>query len=382
MILNPLQIQAVEVSSSAPVSVVTGGAGTGKTTILENLYETLEGMGERVEVCAPTGRAAKNFTERTGYPARTIHRLLEYKPDDWGDWGFRRGRRNPIDTEAVLVDEASMIDIELAAALLSAIRTGGRVVFVGDSNQLPPVGVGCFFADLIASGAVPVTRLEKPMRQREASWLSRNAAGILEGQRPVFDGADDCFFHETADVVGEVLRLAEKYDGDVKVLAPQHPGAYGTDALNQALQAALNPPVGAFVKGVEGERFYVGDRVMQVKNNYGLEVMNGDVGIVEDVDPFLVDYGAGEIEAVAYQNRLAYASTVHKAQGSEYDHVVFVCSSAHHKMLSRGILYTAVTRSRRAVHIVGDERGLQRALSNVDDRKRNSGLAERLCSTS
>ncbi|MCK6526064.1 ATP-dependent RecD-like DNA helicase [Myxococcota bacterium] len=396
--LAPAQRDAVTLALSAPLAVVTGGPGTGKTTLLRALLAVSEGQGIDVVLAAPTGRAAKRMTEATSAPASTLHRLLDYSP---ADGGFRRGPRRPLETGLVVVDEASMLDQPLFTALVAALPIGARLVLVGDVDQLPSVGPGRVLADLIGSGAVPVARLEDVYRQREGSLITANAHRIRSGEPPTLPagGGGGDFFMVAREDAGAVARtvvelVAERIPrhfgldprADIQVLVPMHRGVAGAVALNQALQEALNPPDPAKGEVRRGGRVYrAGDRVLQVRNDYDREVWNGDLGRVASVDP-----GAGEVR-VAFDDheatyevgdldavQPAYAITVHKSQGSEYPAVVVPLLTEHAVMLRRNLLYTAVTRARRLVVLVGSRRALGLALREGEGDGRRTRLVERI----
>jgi exodeoxyribonuclease V alpha subunit len=388
--LAPLQRQAVAASLREKVLVVTGGPGTGKTTLVRGVVSVHARRGRRVLLCAPTGRAAQRLGEATGMEAKTIHRLLEFDPRSQR---FARDERNPLAADLLVADEASMIDTALMYALLRAVPSPARVVLVGDRDQLPSVGPGQVLADLIDSGAVPVVRLSQVFRQARESRVVLSAHRINEGRFPVTEGGRDDFFwiekDEPAEILALVLRLvAEAIPrrfglsplDDVQVLTPMRRGTLGAANLNQELQRRLNPE-GAPVR--HGLR--VGDKVMQLENDYERDVFNGDVGRIERFDEEEgrlrvrfgdrgVLYDARDVDGLA----MAYACTVHKAQGSEYPAVVVPLHTEHYPMLQRRLLYTAVTRGRRLVVLVGSRRALGVALRSRGLLTRNTQLAERL----
>lgn len=391
------QRQAVQDAAKSQVLVVTGGPGVGKTTLLRALLSLFDASGVAVRLAAPTGRAAKRMTEATGHEACTLHRLLDFDPQTGG---FRRGSARPIEAGAIVVDEMSMVDLPMADALLAAVPKHARLVLVGDVDQLPSVGPGAVLRDVIASGVVVCVRLVHVFRQAEQSLIVTNAHRINRGEEPVAapEGARgaDFFFVERADpaearatVVELVSRRIPQRFGldplrDVQVLVPMHRGEAGAHALNDALQAALNPPSGSPTLTRGAHVLRGGDKVMQLRNDYDKEVYNGDVGVVSSVDPEgkmtvrfdgrPIDYEGADLDDLG----LSYACTVHKSQGSEYPAVVLVLLTSAFVMLSRNLLYTAVTRGKRLVVIVGQRRAARIALR--EDRKgdRRSALAARL----
>lgn len=391
--LADAQREALAAAGRHALMVLTGGPGTGKTTIVRALVHTVERAGGRVLLAAPTGRAARRLADATEREARTIHRLLEFSPREGA---FRRDADRPLEAEAVIVDEASMLDLALYCALLRAVAPGTRLILVGDADQLPSVGPGNVLGDLLASRRVPVVRLREIFRQARTSDIVTNAHRILEGAAPVpsWDPDRGDFFFVPADeperartLIGQIV--AERIPGrfgldpvdDVQVLAPMHRGACGAHQLNAALQTLLNPggrPVAGSPRG-----FRVGDKVMQVRNDYEREVFNGDVGRIAAADDDAVhvrfddrtvEYGRDELDALV----LAYACSVHKSQGSEYPAVVMPVLTEHWVMLQRNLLYTAVTRGKRLVVLVGQERALRRAVESVHGLRRYTALARRL----
>jgi len=393
--LAPRQLEALAAALNEKAVVITGGPGTGKTTLIRGVVQILGRKDLQVVLAAPTGRAAKRLTEATGLQARTIHRLLEFTPMTRA---FSRNRENPIEADCLVIDEISMLDIELAAALLEAVPPNCRIVFVGDADQLPSVGPGNVLADLITSGTLPVIRLDRVFRQAERSHIVDNAHRVNSGEMPLTDSNPDesDFFFVARDDAEEAAELAidfaarripERFGldpvADIQVLSPMHRGVLGVTRLNERLQAQLNP--GGRELAVGWRRFRVGDKVMQVRNNYELDVFNGDLGQVQGID-----FKEREL-AVRFDDRLvvippdnlddivpAYACTIHKSQGSEYPAVVIVLHHQHHIMLQRNLLYTAITRGRRLVVIVGSKRALGRAVNNATVRTRHTLLAERL----
>lgn len=396
--LSTEQQRALENMLLHRVVILTGGPGTGKTTLIRALTAVYDEMGRKVVLAAPTGRAAKRLTEVTGKKATTIHRLLGYQPQDGL---FEHDRDNPIEADGVVIDEASMVDVPLMHHLLNAVHLRSRVILVGDVYQLPPVGPGNVLADMIASGCVETFELEHIFRQARKSPIIVNAHRVRTGSMPDISPADpdagltDFYFLErrepgrAADLVVELCtrRIPDKFHLDpvheIQVLTPMHKGEVGTLNLNQALQQALNP----LPKSTPGQmgRFRPGDKVMHLRNNYQKEVFNGDIGTVSEADKanerLLVDY---EGRSVAYdvteldELTLAYAISVHKSQGSEYPAVVVPMLTQHYPLLQRNLLYTAITRGRRLVVIIGSRRALEIALNNDKPRQRLSSLARRL----
>lgn len=388
------QRDAVRAAATESILVVTGGPGVGKTTIVRAILAVLMRAGIAVRLAAPTGRAAKRLSEATGGRASTLHRLLEFDPKR-GD--FKRNAQTPIDAGALIVDEASMIDLAMADALFQAISPGTRVVLVGDVDQLPSVGAGAVLRDLIASGAAPCVRLTHIFRQAAASFIVKNAHRINAGEPPLSPPESRDFFvverkeaeAARATIVEMVAsRIPARFGldpiRDVQVLAPMHRGAAGSLALNEALQHALNPHAAGIARGPT--TFRIGDKVMQLRNDYDRDVFNGDVGIVSSVnvdenelvvrfdDARDVPYDAAALDELT----LAYACSIHKSQGSEYPAVVIPLLTSHFVMLSRNLLYTAVTRGKRLVVLVADPRALQLALAEDRRGERKTTLERRL----
>ncbi len=387
--LSDEQKDAVCKAVSAKVLVITGGPGTGKTTIIRSLLDVFEQKGLSVGLAAPTGRAAKRMAAATGREAKTIHRLLEFSPQTGA---FTRDDSNPLRLDMLVVDECSMVDVVLMYQLLKAVPPAARLVFVGDVDQLPSVGPGTVLFDIISSGTIPVVWLKTVFRQAAESGIITNAHRVNQGMYPEFN-TRDFFFVERRDpesagkTVVEIVtqRIPRKFGLDVRkdihVLAPMHRGVAGVRALNEALQRSLNP------NGVciNGRNFGLGDKVMQQRNNYDLEVFNGDVGIVARVDDETQSVEVVfEDRTVTYPSYmldeldLAYAGSVHKAQGSEYPAIVMPVVPQHHLMLQRNVLYTAITRASKLVVLVGSPQALHTALHNTRTVRRYTKLAERL----
>jgi exodeoxyribonuclease V alpha subunit len=403
--LTDEQRVAVEAVFTRGVAVLTGGPGVGKSFTCMAIVDRAEAVGMLVRLCAPTARAAKRLSEATGRDATTIHRLLEAQ----GDGRFLRNAENRIDGHLIVVDESSMVSVDVMAALLSAVPAGCRVVLVGDKDQLPPVGAGAPFRDVIASGAVPVARLTKVHRQAAGSAIVRAAHAVLHGSVPLpspeGDRTDGCLHmvrasaaDSAATVVEVVCSLKQELGADPfdsMVLAPMRKGPCGVDALNLLLQERLNPPTEDKPEVTSGTKEYartyrLGDRVRQTKNDYGREVVNGDVGRVVEVEGderrrrdghawLKVDFGPG-VGVVAYGKEhlrhlvLSYCSTIHACQGGESKAVVLAMVDAHYVMLSRTLLYTGITRAKRACVIVGSRRAVEQAARNARDDARRTSL--------
>ena len=408
----PAQRRAVELAAKQGVVLLTGGPGTGKTTSVRGIVAMLDRMGCTTLLLAPTGRAAKRLGEMCGRDAQTIHRCLGMTwKEDAGELSFQKNEKEPLQAEAVVVDEMSMVDLPLMHALLSALRDDCRLIMVGDPDQLPSVGPGNVFSDLIRSGRVGTVSLTEIFRQAQASAIIRMAHAVNQGQLPELRNSreSDFFFMRRRDPMAVVdlvvelcgTRLPKNMGieaGQIQVLCPTRKGDWGTGALNRALQAALNPPAPEKRQKVWGDLvFRTGDRVMQIRNNYdvlwvrsdgvtGSGIFNGDVGVVEEIDP------AGELLTIRFDDRvaaytadmlgeleLAYAVTVHKSQGSEYKAVVLVALPAAPALMVRGVLYTGITRARELLVVVGDDAALGRMAANDKQQRRYSGLRWRLC---
>ena len=392
------QRRAVEAALLDKCVVITGGPGVGKTTIVKAIVHLAKLTHRKVALGAPTGRAAKRLGEATVHEAMTIHRLLEYNPHENG---FARRAENPLDVDLLVIDEASMVDAQLFKAVMSALRPGSQLVLVGDVDQLPSVGAGSVLSDVIKSEAATVIRLTEIFRQAAASKIVVSAHRINQGELPDLDtpaGADTDFFFIGRDdpeaaratiieLVSERIptRFGFNPVTEVQVLAPMHRGELGTAALNNALQEKLNPAVVGGTELVRGDRVYRrGDKVMQLKNDYDKNVFNGDIGVISgiegekklrvDFDGRSANYERQELDQLIH----AYAVSIHKSQGSEYPAVVIPLGTQHFMMLQRSLLYTAVTRGKRLVVIVGSKRAVQLAVRNADARERYTWLAQRV----
>jgi exodeoxyribonuclease V alpha subunit len=394
--LADTQRDAIRQAATSKVLVITGGPGVGKTTIVRGLLEIFAAKGLRCGLCAPTGRAAKRLSETTGREAKTIHRLLEFDPSSGG---FKRDRSNPLDLDLLVVDEASMVDVVLMNQLLRAIPPQACVVLVGDVDQLPSVGPGTVLRDIIASGSVPVVRLTEIFRQAGQSWIVRAAHRVNQGVMPESAPAGQGDFylveaHSPETILDTLITLVREriptrfgFDSfrDVQILTPMNRAALGARHLNARLQEVLNPP--AKVPQIEhfGWTYRLGDKVLQTVNNYQKEVFNGDIGRVTAIDEVdqevtvnyegrAVTYDFGELDELA----LAYALTIHKAQGSEYPAVVIPLHTQHYLMLQRNLLYTGITRGKRLVVLVGNRKALSLAVRRQDTARRYSALDRRL----
>jgi exodeoxyribonuclease V alpha subunit len=393
------QKEAIRLALSSKLLVITGGPGVGKTTLVNSILTIMTVKGVQPLLCAPTGRAAKRLSESTGLEAKTIHRLLEINPINGQ---FKRNADNPLECDLLVADECSMIDVPLANQLLKAVATRTAVILVGDVDQLPSVGPGQFLTDLIDSGAVPVIRLTEVFRQAATSRIVRSAHQINRGVFPSLPEkgeASDFYLvaAEEPEVIAQTVvdlvqtRLPRKFAvdsiRDIQVLCPMNRGITGARGINQALQAVLNPP-GEHSVDKFGNRFSVGDKVMQIENNYDRDVFNGDIGFVTGVDQDeeelavafdgrVVIYPFGELDELV----LCYATTIHKSQGSEYPVVVIPISTQHYMMLKRNLIYTGITRGKRLVVLVGQKRALAMAVKGQQVERRWSKLKERLVAT-
>lgn len=392
IVLAEAQKEAIRSSLHYGVFALTGGPGTGKTTIIKGMVSVLKKAGCKVLLAAPTGRAARRLQEASGSKALTVHRLLEYGVD--GEFG--KNEEEQLEGDAIIIDEASMMDIWLTSHLLDAVKPGSRLIFVGDVDQLPSVGAGSVLKDIIRSGKMPVIRLTEVFRQAEVSSIVSNAHKINRGEVPDCDSASDFsmaeFMNEkaAADFIADVFMHKCMQEGweSVQVLSPMHKGFCGVQNLNKLLQYKMNPPDGN--KGEvnsHGNILRLGDKVMQIRNNYDKDVYNGDIGRITEVGTKLLKVSFTDREeggVVSYERsefdqlQLAYAMSVHKSQGSEYPMVILVLVPAHYIMLQRNLLYTAVTRAKKNVLLVGRRNALETAVYNDKTKKRYSLLAERL----
>ena len=393
--LSTEQQSAIDMALTHPVSILTGGPGTGKTTCLKALITALESQGIKYALASPTGRAAKRLSEATGRSARTIHRLLEYSPVE----GFKYNDENPLDLDFLIVDEASMLDLLLTNNLLKALKPGTQLLFVGDVDQLPSVGAGDFLRDLTDSNVVPVLRLNTIFRQAANSKIITNAHLINQGKFPTFSQGEGDFFlfpAEDATAAGDWIlqivteRIPQKfgYDPirDIQVIAPIYRGSAGVTALNDRLQEKLNPPgSNKPERRLFGTVFRLGDKVMQTQNNYDKDVYNGDIGFIQSMDmieqtltvnfdgrPVSFDWNETD------QLTLAYVVSVHKAQGSEFPVVVMPIVTQHYMMLQRNLLYTAITRARELCVLSGSRRAIGMAVKNNKVAQRYTALEWRL----
>lgn len=390
---DEVQVEAIKTAAKSKFMVLTGGPGTGKTTTTLAIIKVFDRLGARVLLAAPTGRAAKRMSETTGMEAKTIHRLLEYKPPE----GYKKNSDNPLECDVLIVDETSMVDIILMYNLLKAVQDDTVVILVGDVDQLPSVGAGNVLKDIIDSGAASMIHLTKIFRQAQGSAIITNAHRINKGEFPVLKGGrnSDFFFIEEEEpgrIVENIKELCSKrlpqyYNADpisdIQVLCPMQRGDVGAFNLNTVLQDTLNPSE-VFIK-YGGVQYRLNDKVMQIKNNYDKNVFNGDIGSIVDInmedktlilrfDGSDVEYDASELDEVV----LAYATTVHKSQGSEYKIVVAPVATQHFMMLQRNLLYTCVTRAKKVLVLIGSKRAVGIAVGNDKSVQRNTMLAKRL----
>ncbi len=415
MVLDEHQVTAVKEAVCNGLLVITGGPGTGKTTTINTIIKYFELEGMDIFLAAPTGRAAKRMSETTGFEARTVHRMLELNGGAEGGAGFERNEQNPLETDVIIIDEMSMVDISLMHALLKAIPVGTRLILVGDVNQLPSVGAGSVLRDIIRSHACNVVMLTKIFRQASTSDIIVNAHKINHGEEVVLDNKSmDFFFLKRYDadvIISVVLQLIKQklpkfVDAtpyDIQVLTPMRKGLLGVERLNGILQQYLNPPMKHKLEKEQGDIvFREGDKVMQTKNNYqlaweirtklglcvdkGMGVFNGDMGVIREINDFAetltVEFDEGRMVEYPYklleELELAYAITIHKSQGSEYPAVVIPLLSGPSMLMNRNLLYTAVTRARKCVTLVGNDTTFAEMIQNTSQQKRYSGLADRL----
>ena len=387
--LASAQREAVIASLEHGVLVLTGGPGTGKTTVVRSIIDILGAQGLEIMLAAPTGRAAKRLAEATGYPAATVHRMLEAQGREDGEMRFARDAETQLEADVIIVDEVSMMDIVLMQHLLTAVLPGAHVILVGDVDQLPAVGPGSVLKDILRSGVIPSVRLTEIFRQNNTGTIVLNAHAINAGRVPSFTEADFSFVSAlssedaAAQIVSICTRLLRAGTDlmDMQVLSPMRREACGVDMLNRSLQAALNPLA---ADQPEAVGFRLGDKVMQTRNDYTKNVFNGDIGRIRRIDSEHLIVAYAEDMEVSYTRdefgalTLAYAMSVHKSQGSEYDIIVLPIVRAHHIMLQRNLLYTAVTRAKKGVILIGDRTALFSAVSNDRTRRRYTLLAERL----
>lgn len=415
MVLDRLQAEAVREAVTNGLMVITGGPGTGKTTTINTIIRYFELEGMDIFLAAPTGRAAKRMSETTGFEARTIHRMLELNGGAEGAAGFERNEQNPLETDVIIIDEMSMVDISLMYALLKAVAAGTRLILVGDVNQLPSVGPGSVLKDMIESGQFHVVRLNKIFRQAAQSDIIVNAHKINRGEPVSLDNKSmDFFFLKRFDanvIISIVIQLiqqklpkfVEAEPFDIQVLTPMRKGLLGVERLNGILQQYLNPPGQGKAEREHGDIvFREGDKVMQVKNNYQLEweirskyglaidkgmgIFNGDTGIIRSISAYqetmTVEFDEGRTVEYSFKQldelELAYAITIHKSQGSEYPAVVIPLLTGPRMLMNRNLLYTAVTRAKKCVTLVGNDATFQGMVANVSEQKRYTGLKERL----
>lgn len=419
-VLDEMQKKAVTEAASHGLFILTGGPGTGKTTTINAIIRFFEGEGAELRLAAPTGRAAKRMTETTGYEAQTIHRLLELNgmPEEERDGHsakFERNAQNPLETDVIIIDEMSMVDIHLMHSLLLAVTAGTRLILVGDENQLPSVGPGNVLRDIIHSGCFPVVELTKIFRQASESDIVVNAHKINRGEQVQINNKSRDFFflkRYDADIIIRVVialiqeklpRYVDAKPFEIQVLTPMRKGLLGVERLNQILQRYLNPPESGKPEKAIGDRlFRTGDKVMQIRNNYQMEweirgrygivlekgvgVFNGDTGILKEINEFAetaeVEFEDGRFAIYSFKQleelELAYAITIHKSQGSEYPAVILPLLTGPHMLLNRNLLYTAVTRARKCVTVVGNEETFAEMIRNEKQQKRYSALDERI----
>lgn len=390
---DEIQIEAIKTAAKSKFMVLTGGPGTGKTTTTLAIIKVFQKLGARVLLAAPTGRAAKRMSETTGMEAKTIHRLLEFKPPE----GYKKNAENPLECDVLIVDETSMVDIMLMYNLLKAVSNNTVIILVGDIDQLPSVGAGNVLKDIIESGIVNVVQLTKIFRQAQGSAIITNAHKINKGEFPNLKGGknSDFFFIEEEDpqkIVDTIRDLCVKrlpgyYNvdpiNDIQILCPMQRGDTGAHNLNTVLQDALNKSDISIKYG--GIQYKLNDKVMQIRNNYDKNVFNGDIGIISDMDPedrtLLISFDGNDVEYDGTELDevvLSYATTVHKSQGSEYKVVVSPFTTQHYMMLQRNLLYTCVTRAKKVLVLVGTKKAIGIAVSNSKIQERNTMLSSRL----
>lgn len=415
MQLDELQFHAVKEAIKNGLLIITGGPGTGKTTTINTIIRYFEMESMDIFLAAPTGRAAKRMSETTGFEARTIHRMLEVNGGPEGNGGFERNEMNPLETDVIIIDEMSMVDITLMYALLKAVAEGTRLILVGDVNQLPSVGPGSVLKDMIESEQFPTVKLNKIFRQASTSDIIVNAHKINNGEEVVLDNKSMDFFflkrYEADKIINVTLQLIKQKlpkfvnatEYDIQVLTPMRKGLLGVERLNNVLQMYLNPPDPSKREKEYGTvTFREGDKVMQIKNNYQLEweirtkyglsvdkgmgIFNGDTGIIQEINSFAetmtISFDEGKIVEYPFklleELELAYAITIHKSQGSEYPAVVIPMFKGPNMLMNRNLLYTAVTRAKKCVTLVGDDDAFYTMVHNVSQLKRYSGLKDRL----
>ena len=393
--LSPQQLNAVRAALTSKVSVLTGGPGTGKTTTLQLLINALKAGDSRFRLASPTGRAAKRLAEASGENASTIHRLLGFSAEEGG---FEHDESNPLPTDMVVIDEASMLDLQLFQSLLRALQPTTHLMLVGDIDQLPSVGAGNVLRDVIDSGIAQVTRLDQIFRQDDASQIVSNAHRINQGRHPITDNQSSDFFffnlsdpEAVADMMVDIVkrRVPERWDfdpvRDIQVIAPMYRGAAGVNNLNSRLQSELNGDFRAAEVKLGARLFRVGDKVMQTRNNYDKDVFNGDIGFIDSIndddnslevviDGSYIAYDYSEMDDLMH----AYCISTHRSQGSEYPAVVMPILTQHYMMLQRNLLYTAITRAKQLVILVGTRQALHIAVNNNKVAERHSGLLQRL----
>ncbi|MDY2814300.1 MAG: AAA family ATPase, partial [Dorea sp.] len=393
---DEIQMEAINTAISSKIMVLTGGPGTGKTTTTMGIISAYRMVGCKILLAAPTGRAAKRMSEATGMEAKTIHRLLEFKPPE----GYQKNEDKPLEGDVLILDECSMVDVILMYNLLKAIPKHMSLILVGDTDQLPSVGAGNVLKDVIESGRIPVVRLTRIFRQAQGSRIIMNAHRINKGEAiDMRGGKESDFFFASKESNEEVVETLVKYctqnlpryyhvDAfrDIQVLTPMQRGTCGAANLNQVLQEAMNPTRIFLHRG--GTQYRLRDKVMQIRNDYDKEVFNGDIGIIDAVDleertltvkyeERYVEYDVTELDELVH----AYATTIHKAQGSEYPIVVMPVLMNHYVMLQRNLIYTGITRAKKILVLVGTKKALSYAVRNVMVTKRNTMLKERLAGT-